>query len=119
MNSYSYEGSGDRMITRSDIRQETNTATYSRGQQVWQDGKVHDPNRIDFLARYLHELKRAADEVDLRGYFQWSLMDNFEWEKGYAERFGIVYVDFETQKRILKDSAYWYGEVIRSNGAGI
>ena len=46
-------------------------------------------------------------------------MEYFEWEKGYAERFGIVYVDFETQKRILKDSAYWYGEVIRSNGAGI
>ncbi len=83
------------------------------------DGKVHDPNRIDFLARYLHELKRAADEIDLRGYFQWSLMDNFEWEKGYAERFGIVYVDFETQERILKDSAYWYRDVIRSNGSGI
>ena len=80
------------------------------------DGKVHDPNRIDFLARYLHELKRAADEIDLRGYVQWSLMDNFEWEKGYAERFGIVYVDFETQERILKDSAYWYRDVIRTNG---
>ena len=46
------------------------------------DGKVHDPNRIDFLARYLHELKKAAGEIDLRGYFQWSLMDNFEWAKG-------------------------------------
>ena len=54
------------------------------------DGKVHDPNRIDFLARYLHELKKAAGEIDLRGYFQWSLMDNFEWAKGYSERFGLV-----------------------------
>ena len=80
------------------------------------DQRVHDPNRIDFLARYLHELKRAAEEIDLRGYFQWSLMDNFEWEKGYAERFGIVYVDFETQERILKDSAYWYRDVIQTNG---
>ena len=80
------------------------------------DGKVHDPNRIDFLARYLHELKRAAGEIDLRGYFQWSLMDNFEWAKGYSERFGLVYVDYPTQKRILKDSAYWYQKIIKENG---
>lgn len=83
---------------------------------VSQDGKVHDPNRIDFLARYLKNLKRAAEEIDIRGYFQWSLMDNFEWDKGYAERFGIIYVDFETQERILKDSAYWYRDLIRRNG---
>ena len=80
------------------------------------DGKVHDPNRIDFLARYLHELKRAASEIDLRGYFQWALMDNFEWAEGYAQRFGLVYVDFRNQQRILKDSAYWYRDVIRENG---
>ena len=80
------------------------------------DGKVHDPNRIDFLARYLTNLKHAADEADIRGYFQWSLMDNFEWDKGYAERFGIIYVDFETQERIWKDSAYWYRDFIRKNG---
>ena len=48
------------------------------------DGKVHDPNRIDFLARYLRELRKAAEEADIRGYFQWSLMDNFEWAKGYS-----------------------------------
>lgn len=82
---------------------------------VSQDGKVHDPNRIDFLARYLKNLKRAV-EIDIRGYFQWSLMDNFEWDKGYAERFGIIYVDFETQERIWKDSAYWYRDLIRRNG---
>ena len=80
------------------------------------DGKVHDPNRIDFLARYLKELKRAAGEIELKGYFQWSLMDNFEWAKGYFERFGLVYVDYRTQERIWKDSAYWYQNLIRTNG---
>lgn len=83
------------------------------------DGKVHDPNRIDFLARYFGELKRAAGEIDLRGYFQWSLMDNFEWAKGYSERFGLVYVDYRTQERILKDSAYWYRDVIQRNGENL
>lgn len=81
------------------------------------DGKVHDPNRIDFLNRYLLEMERAADEgYKVDGYFQWSLMDNFEWARGYDERFGLIYVDYQTQKRILKDSALWYREVIRSNG---
>ncbi len=83
------------------------------------DGKVYDPNRIDFLARYLRELKKAASEIDLRGYFQWSLMDNFEWEKGYSERFGLVFVDYQTQERVLKDSAGWYREVIQTNGANL
>jgi len=82
------------------------------------DGKCHDPQRIDFLNRYLLELRRAvADGVDIRGYFQWSIMDNFEWAEGYKHRFGLVHVDFQTQKRTLKDSAHWYGDVIRSNGA--
>ncbi len=81
------------------------------------DGKVHDPNRIDFTQRYLRELRRAADDgVDIRGYFHWCVTDNFEWAKGYTERFGMIYCDFVTQERILKDSAYWYRDVIRSNG---
>lgn len=83
------------------------------------DGAVHDPNRIDFLSRYLQQLKRAAEEIDLRGYFQWSLMDNFEWERGYSERFGLIFVDYRTQKRILKDSARWYSEIIRTNGEAL
>lgn len=83
------------------------------------DGRVHDPNRIDFLARYLRELKKAAAEIDLRGFFQWSLMDNFEWEKGYSERFGLIFVDYRTQKRILKDSAEWYREVIQTDGKNL
>lgn len=82
------------------------------------DGKVHDPNREDFLHRYLLEYRRAAaDGVDLRGYFEWSLLDNFEWAEGYRERFGIVYVDYATQQRIPKDSAYFYKKIIETNGA--
>ena len=83
------------------------------------DGKVHDSNRIDFLARYLKALKEASEIADIRGYFQWSLMDNFEWNKGYGERFGLIYVDYRTQERIWKDSAYWYRDVIQSNGENL
>ena len=84
------------------------------------DGKVHDPNRIDFLHRYLRGLKEAADQgCQIDGYFQWSFMDNFEWAKGYNPRFGIVYVDYKTLERIPKDSAYWYKQVIESNGENL
>lgn len=84
------------------------------------DGKVHDPNRIDFLHRYLLGLKRAMDEgVPVLGYQCWSLMDNFEWASGYDIRFGLVYVDYRTQKRTLKDSAYWYKELIAANGENL
>jgi beta-glucosidase len=82
------------------------------------DGKVHDPQRIDFLKRYLREYKRAIDDGILaKGYFLWSIMDNFEWAHGYSQRFGIIYVDYTTGKRTLKDSAYWYRDVIASNGS--
>lgn len=84
------------------------------------DGRVHDPQRIDFLTRYLRELQRAVkDGVDIRGYFHWSIMDNFEWAEGYKHRFGLIHVDYETQKRTLKDSAYWYKDVIRTNGRNL
>lgn len=81
------------------------------------DGRVHDPQRMDFLCRYLRELRRAVQEgVDVRGYFVWTLLDNFEWVEGYSKRFGLIHVDFETQVRTLKDSAYWYKKVIATNG---
>ena len=84
------------------------------------DGKVHDPQRIDFTRRYLRQLRRAADEgVDVRGYFHWSILDNFEWAEGYKQRFGLVHVDFATQKRTAKDSAAWYARVIQSNGGSL
>jgi beta-glucosidase len=82
------------------------------------DGKVHDHARIDFLTRYLREIQKAiVDGVDIQGYFHWSIMDNFEWAEGYKHRFGLIHVDYETQKRTLKESAYWYRDVVRSNGA--
>lgn len=81
------------------------------------DGQVHDPNRITFLDKYLSALQCASDDgADVRGYFLWTFLDNFEWDKGYTERFGIVYVDFATQKRIAKDSAYWYQMIMEGNG---
>jgi beta-glucosidase len=84
------------------------------------DGKVHDPQRIDFLHRYLGQLKRAAaDGVPLAGYFYWSVMDNFEWCEGYKDRFGLVHVDYETQKRTPKDSWHWYKKTIAENGKNL
>ncbi len=84
------------------------------------DGQIHDPNRITFLDRYLSALQRAGDDgADVRGYFLWTFLDNFEWEKGFSERFGIVHVDFATQKRIAKDSAFWYRKVMETNGANL
>jgi len=81
------------------------------------DGKVHDPQRVDFLTRYLREYHRAiVDGVKCQGYFLWSIMDNFEWGHGYKQRFGIVHVDYATGRRTLKDSAYWYKNVISGNG---
>jgi len=84
------------------------------------DGKVHDPARIDYTHRNLLGLRRAASEgIPVGGYFHWSVMDNFEWHEGYRERCGLIHVDYRTQTRTLKDSAYWYREVIRTNGANL
>lgn len=83
------------------------------------DGRVRDRRRIDFLKGHLAAASEAiAAGVPLDGYFVWSFMDNFEWARGYRQRFGLVWVDFETQKRILKDSARWYRDQIAANGAG-
>ena len=81
---------------------------------VMSDGAVHDPQRIDFVKRYLAGLQRAVDEnIPVTGYLYWSIMDNFEWAEGYDKRFGLVYVDYQTQQRIPKDSFYWYADVIK------
>ena len=81
------------------------------------DGKVHDEKRIGFLKDYLGNLARAVEEgYPVIGYQYWSFMDNFEWAEGYKPRFGLIYVDFRTKKRYLKDSAYCYRKVIESNG---
>jgi beta-galactosidase len=81
-----------------------------------ENGQVNDQRRIEFLGSYLAECLRAVSEgVDLRGYFVWSLLDNFEWAQGYSKRFGIHHVDFATQTRTPKASAKWYADVIRLN----
>jgi beta-glucosidase len=80
------------------------------------DGAVHDPARIEYLDAHFGAAHRAiADGVDLRGYFVWSLMDNFEWSFGYSKRFGLIYVDYETLERTPKDSARWFARVTRAN----
>lgn len=84
---------------------------------VYDDGKIHDPQRSEFLRTHIRGLKKANDEgVPIIGYTCWSFMDNFEWAEGYRQRFGLVYVDYGTQKRTLKDSAYTYRDIIKANG---
>jgi beta-glucosidase len=81
------------------------------------DGAVHDPDRIAYLDAHFRAAHRAlSDGADLRGYFVWSLMDNFEWAHGFSKRFGLIHVDYETLERTPKDSARWYAEVTRTNG---
>ena len=81
------------------------------------DGRVRDERRIRYLRDHIAQVQRALqDGAPLKGYFHWTLTDNFEWAFGYRMRFGLVYVDFETQKRTVKDSGRWYAECIRKNG---
>jgi beta-glucosidase len=77
------------------------------------DGAIHDVDRIGYLESYLGEVAAAlADGVPVRGYFVWSLLDNFEWAEGYSKRFGLAYVDYPTLERIPKDSFHWYRDLI-------
>jgi beta-glucosidase len=81
------------------------------------DGGVHDPRRIAFFDGHLRAVEEAIDAgVDVRGFFAWSLMDNFEWAEGYGPRFGLTYIDYPTQRRIPKDSFAWYRDVIARSG---
>lgn len=90
---------------------------FSNNDFVMRDGKVHDPQRIDYLHRYLLSLRRAVEEgIPVVGYLYWSIMDNFEWFHGYDMRFGLIYVDYRTQERTMKDSAYDYAQIIQTNG---
>jgi beta-glucosidase len=83
---------------------------------VGPDGRVHDEARIDYLRGHLTAMHRAiSDGADVRGYYLWSFMDNFEWALGYSKRFGIVHVDYATQSRTPKDSAAWYTGVVEAN----
>jgi beta-glucosidase len=75
-------------------------------------GKIPDQRRIDFMRGYLSAVGRAIrDGANIRAYHHWSLLDNFEWAEGYSQRFGLVYVDFRDQRRIIKESGNWYGKL--------
>ena len=92
-----------------------NGCSYADGPDA--DGAVRDTRRIDFLAGYLAALARAiAEGADVRGYHAWTLLDNFEWAEGFEQRFGLVYVDFPSADRTLKESGRWYGAVAAENG---
>jgi beta-glucosidase len=92
-----------------------NGASYGVGPD--ENGRVKDERRTSFLERHFAAAHRAIEQgVPLAGYFVWSLLDNFEWAEGYSQRFGLVWVDYDTQQRILKDSALWYKEMIAQNG---
>lgn len=81
------------------------------------DGKVHDQDRITYMKGFLYWIQKAlAEGADIRGYYAWSLLDNWEWNSGFGSRYGLTYVDFETQQRIVKDSGLWYAQMIRSKG---
>jgi beta-glucosidase len=84
------------------------------------DGRVDDPLRVHYLREHLREVRGAIhDGVDVRGYYAWSLLDNLEWSRGYSLRFGLVHVDFTTQRRTPKASAAFYRDVIRTRGAAL
>jgi len=87
---------------------------------VSKDGMIHDAPRIDYLSKYLGALSGACEEkIPVLGYFYWALMDTFEWTHGYTLRMGLTHINYQTQKRTLKDSALWYKKVIESNGSSI
>jgi beta-glucosidase len=88
--------------------------------EVEPDGRVRDERRITYLRDHLAAMRRAAETgVDVRGYFAWSLLDNFEWAYGYDRRFGLIHVDYATGERRWKDSAHWYREMIRASREGV
>ena len=89
----------------------------AQNDRVCLDGRVHDSYRIDHTARYLLQIKKAADEgIPVSGYYHWAFTDNFEWKCGFSKRFGLVFVDYKTQERIKKDSFYFYKKVVETNG---
>jgi len=84
------------------------------------DGRVRDERRIRYLQSHIAQVHRAIEDgIPVKGYFHWSLMDNFEWSLGYGPRFGLVYVDWKTQKRIVKDSGRWFAKAIAENAVEI
>lgn len=84
------------------------------------DGTIQDDRRVEYLSKYLTAVHQAIGEgVPVKGYYQWSLMDNYEWALGFSKRFGMIYVNYETCERTIKKSGYWYSDVIRNHGLSI
>ncbi len=95
----------------------TENGIYNCNETLGCDGRIHDRERIRYIKGFLSWIHKAIQEgVDVRGYYVWSLLDNWEWSAGYSMRYGLMHTDFETQKRIWKDSAYWYQKVIEERG---
>ena len=93
----------------------TENGTYNCQETITEDGKIHDRERITYLKGFLYWIHKAMEEgADIRGYYVWSLLDNWEWNAGYTSRFGLIHVNFDTQERIVKDSGKWYRETIRN-----
>lgn len=91
----------------------TENGTYNCQEELTEDGRVHDQGRIQYMNGFLEWISKAIQEgIDIRGYYAWSLFDNWEWGAGYSMRFGLIHTDFVTQKRVWKDSAYWYKKMI-------
>lgn len=96
----------------------TENGTYNCGEEITEDGKIHDAERIQYIQGFLEWINKAMEEgADIRGYYAWSLLDNWEWSAGYTARYGMVHTDFETQERICKDSALWYRDFIAEHSA--
>ena len=90
---------------------------YAADDKVSEDDKVYDVNREEFMKEFIANLKRATEEyIPILGYQHWSVMDNFEWTAGYDPRFGLIHIDYNTQKRTIKNSAYYYKHIIETNG---
>ena len=104
------------MLFRSNFKEIIVTENGAAFPDVVMNGKVNDHQRINYLEQNILQVLRAKQYgVNVNGYFVWSLTDNFEWAEGYKPRFGLVHIDFDTQKRIIKDSGYWYSKFIKSN----
>ena len=92
----------------------TENGTYNCTEEIREDGSIHDAQRIQYINGFLEWIKKAIEDgIDIRGYYAWSLLDNWEWSGGFNARYGLVHTDFETQKRTCKDSALWYKNMIR------
>lgn len=93
----------------------TENGTYNCSEEPAEDGRIHDTERIRYMEGFLEWISKAIEEgIDIRGYYAWSLLDNWEWSGGYTYRYGMIHNDFETQKRTWKDSAYWYKDMIEA-----